>query len=463
MAEKGKAIRRAFREFLTIPIAVIAAFLLLAVGSYVVERADEGWIQDLRRLIQSVAFESPEATSGLLGEIAGGLITVTSITFSLLLLAVSQTASSYTGVVFDQFLRWMLNQLFFGYFIGLALYALVVLATVRPEFNPVFGASLALALMVVALLLLILLIYDTIDQMRPDVIVDRIHDHTLVSRRRELAVVRRTRRQPHRVDIAGSTVKAREDGFVTDVDLDTLVTALREVGGEAEVELRVVLGSYVAFGDPLAEVRAPGTGGAALAEAVHRAIELDRIRALERDPAYGIEQLTSIGWTSISTARQNQAAGRLAILALRDLLGRWSRPDAEGEGAVQPAAVVAVVYRDDVPAGIVGALESLAVVATESMQHQSFAEVLRAFAATFGDLAPDDRRRVEDAIARLLSGMGDLVLTADLVAALAALTEALDRARSVETLAAVRRAEERLARSLGELNSRATRVPAGAS
>lgn len=461
MSEKGRLIRRAFSEFLAIPTAIIVGFLLLAVAAYAIERVAVGWLPSLRGLIQTVAFESPEATSSLLSEIAGGLITVTSITFSLLLLAVQQTASSYTSVVFDQFLQRKLNQAFFGFFIGLALYALVVLATVKPEFNPVLGASLATVLMVVALFLLILLIYDTIDQMRPAVIVDRIHDHVLDARRRSLAMIRRTRRQPRLAGVAGTTVATREDGFVTDIDIDALETAIGRAGGEVEVELLVVIGSYVTFGDPLAEVRPLDRGRPDLAEAVQRAIEIARMRELARDPAYGIEQLASIGWSTISTSKQNPAAGRLAILALRDLLARWSRGDDEGEEPTPPTAVVSVVYRDDVLASLVGALESMGVVASESMQHQNFAEVVRAFAATFGDLEPDDRRRVEDAIARLLSALGDLVLTADLAAALDGLTEALDRAGSTGTAAAVRRAQERLARSVGELNSRATRVPTG--
>lgn len=43
---------------------------------------------------------------------ATGLVTVTSITFSLLLLAVQQTASSLSPVVFDQFVRRRSNQIY---------------------------------------------------------------------------------------------------------------------------------------------------------------------------------------------------------------------------------------------------------------------------------------------------------------------------------------------------------------
>ncbi len=93
-----------------------------------------------------------------MGTVATEVITITSITFSLLLLALQQSAGSLSHQVFDQFLQWRLNQLYFGFVIGMAFYALIILATVDPPFNPFLGATLALILASVALYVLLLLI-----------------------------------------------------------------------------------------------------------------------------------------------------------------------------------------------------------------------------------------------------------------------------------------------------------------
>jgi uncharacterized membrane protein len=90
--------------------------------------------------LQTRIFADAKATSDLLGTIASSIITVTSITISVLLLAVQQAAGSLTHQVFDQFLRRRQNQFHFGFFVGLALYTLVTLATVGESFNPVLGA-----------------------------------------------------------------------------------------------------------------------------------------------------------------------------------------------------------------------------------------------------------------------------------------------------------------------------------
>ncbi|MGI9088840.1 MAG: DUF2254 family protein [Chthoniobacterales bacterium] len=124
----GETLRRAFAEFLTIPSLVIAGFLLLAVGGYALDHVALPMLEPLRALLRGRIFRDAKATSDLLGTIGGSLITVTSITFSLLLLAVQQSAATLTPQVYDQFLRRRINQIYFGFFVGLSLYTLVVLA-----------------------------------------------------------------------------------------------------------------------------------------------------------------------------------------------------------------------------------------------------------------------------------------------------------------------------------------------
>jgi len=83
----------------------------------------------------------PEDSAGdFISEAAQSLVTITSITFSVLLLAVQQTASSLTPVVFDQFLRRTANQVYFGFFIGFTTFCFVVLGLSRSDPAPVYGA-----------------------------------------------------------------------------------------------------------------------------------------------------------------------------------------------------------------------------------------------------------------------------------------------------------------------------------
>lgn len=106
----GETLRRAFAEFLTIPSLVIAGCLFLAVGTYALDQSEIQILEPLRAVLRGRIFRDAKATSDLLSTIGGSLITVTSITFSLLLLAVQQSAATLTPQVYDQFLRRRINQ-----------------------------------------------------------------------------------------------------------------------------------------------------------------------------------------------------------------------------------------------------------------------------------------------------------------------------------------------------------------
>jgi len=451
-------LRRTVTSFLAVPTVIIVAFVFVAIGAYSLDQADPASLRSFSGFMQDHVFGDPESTATLLGTIATGVITITSITFSLLLLALQQSAGSLTHQVFDQFLRRRLNQVYFGFFVGMAVYALIILATVDPPFNPVLGATLALTLAIIALYILLLLIHSTISQMRPSEIIKAIHDHTLKGRRRQLVLVRKTHRTARLAHLPARPVTMSRDGYITGLDLNALGQVIDEASTPVEIEFVLSLGAYAAYGDTVAMVRTEDSEGDVadrLASTVQEAVKLNRVRRLDSDPAYGIEQLETIAWRSISTSQQNPSPGKIVIHNLRDLLARW----AAEEDAQTGEAPLSIVYPDDVMARLMGAFESLAVVASESMQHQTYAEIVRAIAITFDRLPLRERLRVEDLVLRTLSGLGDHMLTTELDDTLTELASTLERAGHAASAAAVRRAQTDLAASIGSLNSRATRVP----
>jgi uncharacterized membrane protein len=462
-------LHRAFSEFLAVPMCMVVGFMLLAVVTYLGDHSEAGWLAAARDLVQTRVFADARSTADLLGIVASAVITVTSITISLLLLALQQSAAAMTDNVLDQFLRRRLNQAYFGYFVGLAVFSLLTLATVSEQFNPVLGASLVFVLTVAALVLLLVLLYTTINQMRAEEIIAAIHGHTLAVRGRLLPFLAATRRSRRGVGSVVLQVCSESHGFVVAVDLAPMRAAALRAQGDVEIILLVAIGTFVAYGDPIAEVRAATAAAASeMAATTRRAVRLELQRNLEIDAAYGLEELEMIAWTSISTAKASPGPGLLAIRSLRDLLARWSLETTRaGAPATLPEIAKAadggeapVVYSDDTFPRLFDALESLAVASTESMQHQAFTEIVLALSMMFERLPRDLQARSEQVILRILTGMGDHMLTLRLETELAALASTLRRGGAQDTAAAVDAAWRALGQSLGTLNSRSTRVPA---
>jgi len=80
--------------------------------------------------------------------------------------------------------------------------------------NPVFGGTIALVSTILALCLLLVLFYTTVNQMRPVVIIEAIRQHVLAAREVQIDLLRKTRRSSSLVASLSLPAKAVAHGFV---------------------------------------------------------------------------------------------------------------------------------------------------------------------------------------------------------------------------------------------------------
>lgn len=206
---------RSFTAFLAVPLVTVLAFTMLAVLTYILDRHPPNWLAPTRSFLQQHFFTDKDVTTTLLGTITGAVITLTSITYSLLLLTVQQTATALTNQVVDQFLRRRLNQVYLGSFVGVSVFALCTLTSYDIHTMPVLGATMAAVLTFGALITLLLLLYTTLNQMRPERIIEAIHDLALQAWPAHQRLLARTRREPQLTSAAAVlTVGARTNGYV---------------------------------------------------------------------------------------------------------------------------------------------------------------------------------------------------------------------------------------------------------
>ena len=132
--------------FLPSMMAVLAAALSLLTVR--VDQAVEGRITGLFWLYAG----GPEGARILLSTVAGSMITVAGVTFSITIVALSFASNQLGPRLLDNFLRDRGNQVVLGTFISTFLYCLLVLLSIRgtdsqvfvPEISVTFGIALAL-------------------------------------------------------------------------------------------------------------------------------------------------------------------------------------------------------------------------------------------------------------------------------------------------------------------------------
>lgn len=407
MNEHGPArlierLRRSFSDFLTIPLLVVIGFLALAFGAHTIDAnagSRDNW-GPIWLLLDRYVGDVDSATD-LLETLAGSLITVTSITFSILLLAVQQGASSLTSQVFDQYLRRRSNQVYFGFFVGASLYTVLILVLTTGEHRPVVGGTIAILIVAVALCALVTLIYTTVDQTRASSIIQSIGIAALGTRGRQMDWLSKTR-EPETMCVAGVTVVSKVNGYLRRIDVDTLARLIADNPG-LSIEVSISLGDYVPLGGEVARI-SEAAPPPKMEACIRRALVLEEQRDLSQDAAYGVSQLSIIGWTATSTAKSNPSAAKAASQMLFELLWQWAN---SGQLDARRLEGSRLLYRDNVADQIFDGFESILIAASESMQHQTLGEVLHALCQTYPALPSVWKGRVEDIFLLSLDALGD--------------------------------------------------------
>lgn len=370
-------LHRSLFEFIAVPALIVAGFVVLAeVIDWLDNHAgpQHRWSPLRTWLAQYVG--DTQSAIGVLTAVAGSLFTVTSITFSILLLAVQQGATVLNSQIVDHYLRRASNRAWFGFFVGISLFALITLVQTTHTRAPVFGVMMSTLLGALALFALIVLIYGTIDQMRPATLIQAIVTTAMTARAKQLPLLAVSRPTGHAPQ--GTIVPSAHNGHFSHADLILLQNLL---SGDERLSITIcpAIGDFVAAGAPLAIIIG---GDEAMADAVARAIILTQHRDIGHDAGYSVHHLHTIGWTATSTARSDPAVSAIAIHTWHHLMIAWAptpiRADADAR----------LFYEDRLPLQLVDMIESLMVASSESRQHQTMALLLDTLAAVLPILPP---------------------------------------------------------------------------
>ena len=250
------------------------------------------------------------AARTLLGTIAGSLITVTSLTFSLTVVTLQLASSQFSPRLLRTFTRDRFVHLTLALFLGTFTYALAVLRTVRdardsqPLFVPQVSVTLAFVLAVASVLGLVVFLTHLAKEIRVETMLRRVRDDAASTVRR-LLDERPTTPQPDPPAPPGDAValEAVASGFLVGLDEEALLTAAVEA--DAMLTLDCVPGGTLVAGTPIGV--AWSRGGAfepdalsRLRERVARAVTTGSERTAAQDVGYGLRQITDVASKALS-------------------------------------------------------------------------------------------------------------------------------------------------------------------
>lgn len=251
----------------------------------------------------------------ILSTVAGSMITVTGIVFSITIVTLSLTSQQFGPRLLQNFMRDRGNQFVLGMVTSTYLYCLLVLRTVSENpsspFVPHLSILVAVLLAILCVGVLIYFIHHVAESIQVTNIIAGVSreltsgiDHlfpekiseTLGPREAEYALGELL---PEDFEARLQTVPARSSGFLQDIDLPGLL----ELAGKKDLIIRVDhrIGHFIVVGVPLVEVyRGEAAGDEELAEAVNSYFITGHKRSPDKDIGFLINELVEVAARALS-------------------------------------------------------------------------------------------------------------------------------------------------------------------
>lgn len=282
-----------------------------------------------------------DGSRAMLSAIAGSMITVAGVTFSITMVAVTQASTQYSPRILRNFMRDRANQAVLGTFVGIFAYCLVVLRTIRQgdesDFVPSIAVLVGVLLALVGVAVLIFFVHHIATTLQASEIIARITGDTRAVLDRmypegagdELADAERIA-SCEAVPASGwRPVPAPASGYIQHVDVGRLIGIAEQRG--LLIRLARPTGEFVIEGRPLARYACHPEGGVeperkVPADPPERAMAsacfIGTYRSLDQDPAFGVRQLVDVALRAISPGVNDTTTAVTCIDYLGAILAR---------------------------------------------------------------------------------------------------------------------------------------------
>ncbi len=339
-----------FVPTLMVTTALVLAYGLVMLDDYI----EHKWIQDYPMLFGAGA----DGARGMLTAIAGSMITVAGLIFSLTLATLAQVSSQYTPRVLRNFMSDRANQLVLGFFVSIFVYCLIVLRTIRGgdegRFIPSLAVAGGLVLALVSIGVLIFFIHHIASSIQASTIIARAAAETQnalenlfpkqMGHEATAAEVTDWRETDHQ----WRAILAPRSGYVQDVNNDGLLAFAREINGVVRMERGI--GSFVAQEAPLVWVaRYDGQPFDAPDEEIRQRLcntySIGDLRTIDQDLGFGFRQLVDIALKALSPGINDTTTAVFCVDQLGALLSlladrKLNEPLRAEEGRVRVVAKV---------------------------------------------------------------------------------------------------------------------------
>ncbi|MGW8195046.1 MAG: DUF2254 domain-containing protein [Desulforhopalus sp.] len=277
---------------------------------------------------------SPEGARSILSTIAGSMMTVAGVTFSITIVVLNLASSQFGPRLLRNFIQDRSTQFVLGTFVATFIYCLLVLRSVRTAgadiYVPNFAVTFAVILALLNVGVLIFFIHHTAMSIQADEVVAgvsrelrrnirRIFPDELSENNEELTKKMSELQQENRAHQQRFDITARRNGYIQAIDIEGLFSIAKK--NEYLIYVLLRPGQFVVNNGRLAVVSCPENVDEICADTIADTIIIGNQRSSEQDIEYSIHQLVEVAVRALSPGINDPYTAIACIDKLGSALG----------------------------------------------------------------------------------------------------------------------------------------------
>jgi len=317
-------------SFWFMPSLIVVVSIALAIALIEADSAgSDRWLAQWPRLFGA----GPDGARGMMSTIAGSMMSVVGVTFSMILVVLALASSQYTSRILRNFMRSRVTQVVLGIFAGIFTYCLIVLRTIRSGDGSVFVPSLAVFFGFVLALggvgTLMFFIHHIASSIQASSIIATVARETMASIDR-LFPEKLEQRGPDEDDDDQTQcplsernwriVPARQNGYIQSVNNAALLRLASD--RKTIVRMEHGIGEFVVQNTMLVSLALEDPPDQETIAAVQATFSISRHRTVDQDAAFGIRQIVDVALKALSPGINDTTTAAMCVDYLTTILAR---------------------------------------------------------------------------------------------------------------------------------------------
>ena len=269
----------------------------------------------------------------MLSTIAGSMMSVMGVTFSITVVALVMASSQYTPRILRNFMRDRVTQTVLGIFAGIFTYCLIVLRTIRGgnevEFVPRLAVFFGIVLALGGVGVLIFFIHNIASSIQASNIIASVAQETIETIDRLFPEKLGQGPQDENgedqelralADPSWRTIPARKSGYIQSVDNAALLRLARD--RKTIVRMERGIGEFVVQNTELASLALQNPPDQETIAALQATFIISRFRTVEQDAIFGITQIVDMALKALSPGINDTTTAVMCVDYLTAILAR---------------------------------------------------------------------------------------------------------------------------------------------